>query len=202
MAERPILPLEAQAAIEHERERILESAYGTYHLVFQRDIGITQRILQGSSVSQLRKPASLKLELKRYSSALFDAEARHYAKHARSDEEMRAWLSDLISPDRTEAYPQTPQPARLNSACRAESYANEEIRALLQYPTMLYFMGDQRDAITILRDPEHDRILDEQIAMGWGTTQQDQIPADWRTRRGPQWRRIQEAKAKITAKRV
>lgn len=99
MAERPILPLEAQAAIERERERILKVAYGLYPLVFQSDFGRTLRILQGSPqpASQLRRPASLKLELKQYSSALFDAEAQHCARYARSDEEMRSWLSDLTS---------------------------------------------------------------------------------------------------------
>jgi hypothetical protein len=52
-------------------------------------------MLQNSSLAAVRKPANLKLQLQEYSSALFNAEARHYAKHARSDEEMRAWLSDL-----------------------------------------------------------------------------------------------------------
>ncbi len=64
---------------------------------------------------------------------------------------------------------------------------------------MVYFTGDHRETITPLRDPEHDRILDEQIAMGWGSIEQDQIPVDWRTRRGPDWHRIRQAKAKIAA---
>jgi len=97
MAERPKLPLETEAAIEREREKILELANNAYLLVFQSDLARSLRILQGSShpLSQFTKPASLKLELRRYSSALFDAEARHYAKHASSEYQMRLWLHDL-----------------------------------------------------------------------------------------------------------
>jgi len=36
------------------------------------------------------------------------------------------------------------------------------------------------------RERAHDRELDEMIRMGWGGTDQDRIPADWRTRRGPE----------------
>jgi hypothetical protein len=35
-------------------------------------------------------------------------------------------------------------------------------------------------------DREHDRELDEMIRMGWGGVDQYRIPADWRTRRGPE----------------
>lgn len=36
------------------------------------------------------------------------------------------------------------------------------------------------------RQAERAKMIDDQLAMGWGRTPQDQIPKDWRTRRGPE----------------
>ncbi len=91
MPQRPNLPLEAQAEIEKARERVLYTRLA-YNLLF----GLGS-IDPGASYPVLRKPAILKLELQEYSSALFDAEARYYRKHARDDAELRSWLEALAS---------------------------------------------------------------------------------------------------------
>jgi len=46
-------------------------------------------------------------------------------------------------------------------------------------------------------DPERDRMLDEQIAMGWGSIDQCKIPTDWRGRRGPEHTPGEEPKARM-----
>src|ERR1700733_15756631 len=49
---------------------------------------------------------------------------------------------------------------------------------------MLFFTGDAPAPFPcLLDDPDHDKLLEEQIAMGWGNTDQDKIPDDWRERR-------------------
>jgi hypothetical protein len=53
------------------------------------------------------------------------------------------------------------------------------------------------EAITgLFDDPDRDQMLDEQIAMGWGNTQQYRIPSDWRRRRGPEHTPSEESKPK------
>jgi hypothetical protein len=93
MPQRPELPLEAQAAIERAREHILMHARVTWRLLFP-PTGITAA-LQDSLVSKQRKPASLKLELREYSSALFDAEAQHCMRCSGSEPELRSSLEAL-----------------------------------------------------------------------------------------------------------
>jgi len=52
---------------------------------------------------------------------------------------------------------------------------------------MLFFTGDAPAPFPcLLDDPDHDKLLEEQIAMGWGNTDQDKIPDDWRERRRPE----------------
>jgi hypothetical protein len=51
---------------------------------------------------------------------------------------------------------------------------------------LLYAISHNLPLLQELVDPAHDRELDEQIAMGWGSTSQTEIPSDWRTRRGPE----------------
>jgi len=50
----------------------------------------------------------------------------------------------------------------------------------------------------LLCNPVHDRELDEMIAAGWGDVDQDKIPANWRTRRGPDPQHSAEWRAKIS----
>lgn len=47
-------------------------------------------------------------------------------------------------------------------------------------------------------EAKRDKMLLEQIAMGWGDTPAHKIPADWRTRRGPERLLTEEHKKKIS----
>jgi hypothetical protein len=44
---------------------------------------------------------------------------------------------------------------------------------------------------------ERQKLIDAQIAMGWGATNPDKIPADWRTKRGPEKKFTEEQKARV-----
>lgn len=48
--------------------------------------------------------------------------------------------------------------------------------------TAIFAIGDKFNR----EQAERAKMIDEQLAMGWGRTPQDKIPADWRTRRGPE----------------
>ena len=96
MAERPALPLETQAEIEHARDLVYSTRLLLYDLLFGvGSLGFAAKALAPPGQGPLRKPATLKLELQRYASALFDAEACFYMKHARTESELRSWLNTL-----------------------------------------------------------------------------------------------------------
>ena len=91
MAKRPGLPLEDLAAIERARELIRQHALVTWKLLFGIE-SLGPYNSRAPGMSRERKPASLKLELRDYSCALFDAEAQHYARRAASREALRSSL--------------------------------------------------------------------------------------------------------------
>jgi hypothetical protein len=91
MAEVPNLPLETLAVIEHEKEAALKLLLSLSTFLFRQETVIP--------ISQIhravRKPATLKLELRKFTSSLFDVEAKHYSKHAKTAAELKKWLASL-----------------------------------------------------------------------------------------------------------
>ena len=96
MAKRPILPLSTQAAIENARERVLSNR-SPYDLIFHPDIIAFRDVKAGSASTpeRQRKPANLKIQLRSYSSLLFDSEAQYYARHAKDEGQLLSWLNEL-----------------------------------------------------------------------------------------------------------
>ncbi len=92
MDEGPNLSLAVLAAIEREREDVISRGHALHDLLFGFDL---PRLFQGSPGSTIPKPANLKLQLQMYSSALFDLEARRYPRLARSESELKSWLTGL-----------------------------------------------------------------------------------------------------------
>jgi hypothetical protein len=97
--DRPSFPLETLADIERARDEVFKSAESRFDMLF---FSIVPGILFGGvlatakNVPLQRKPATLKLQLKEYTSALFDAEARHYLNFKPTDELLCLWLGDLV----------------------------------------------------------------------------------------------------------
>ena len=98
MAQRPELPLEAQAAIERAREHIHRHALVTWRLLFGPDFARLPVALSAEIISSpQRKPASIKLEFCEYSSALLDAEAQHYISRAQTESDLRLCLEAVVA---------------------------------------------------------------------------------------------------------
>jgi len=51
---------------------------------------------------------------------------------------------------------------------------------------LLYAISNDLSLLQGLIDSDHDAELDAMIEMGWGNVDQNKIPSDWRTRRGPE----------------
>ena len=98
MAQRPRLPLEEEAAIERAKEHIHRHATVTWELLFQP---------YPPSSSERRKPASLQLQLKEYSCALFDVGAQYYIKHSPDEATLRSWLESVAAVIESEVMQET-----------------------------------------------------------------------------------------------
>ena len=99
MESQQILSLEEQAAIERAREGIFKHAAVTYDLL---PVGksTVERISQFSARTRApheKKPATLKLQLCKFSVDLFDAEAEYYPKYAKDEAELRSWLQPVAA---------------------------------------------------------------------------------------------------------
>lgn len=98
---RPKLPLETEAEIERAKEKLNSTAPKAHILMLQTEFFASMG--SGSSSRPLRKPAQLKLALRKYASTLFDCEAGFYLRHAASDDELRSWLNGLAGDIESEA---------------------------------------------------------------------------------------------------
>jgi hypothetical protein len=129
MDERPILPLETQSAIERAREQIYSMRMASYDLVFGFGrLDFFRAVGAATGQEPLRKPATLKLQLQRYSSALFDIEAKFYLRRARTEAELRSWLNALAACVEAEVMKE----ASGNFHCTAEQRQEAILDALKQ----------------------------------------------------------------------
>ena len=101
MAQRPELPLEEEAAIERDREHILEIAKAMWPLLFAQYL---------PNSSERPKPANLQLQLREYSCALLDAEAQYYMKHSPDDATLRSWLEFAATSIESQVLKETDSP--------------------------------------------------------------------------------------------
>jgi hypothetical protein len=90
MTDKPDFPLAAQARIEDRREKAKQGGVLAYLMLFP---SFHREWISGRSL--VRKPATIKLELKRYSSELFDAEAEEYLKLPNCVQTLPNWLGSL-----------------------------------------------------------------------------------------------------------
>ena len=95
MAERPKLPLKVQAEIESARERVLSSRL-SFDMLFplMETSPLFSPLVRSSFFPIQPRPATLKLQLSQYSSALFNAEVQYYPGYARDGTEMKSWLKE------------------------------------------------------------------------------------------------------------
>ena len=70
-------------------------------------LSFARNVLGSPDQSVPRKPATLKLELQRYASELFDAEAKQYLKCSESETELRSWLDALVTCVADEVFKET-----------------------------------------------------------------------------------------------
>jgi hypothetical protein len=93
LAERPKLPLIAQADIENAREKALRLLLAASPMLFDQT-----KVIPLSPIRMAEaKPANLILELQLYTRLLFDAEANVYRQEATTETEFHEWLNDLAS---------------------------------------------------------------------------------------------------------
>lgn len=91
MPERPNLPLEVQADIEHSRESLIKKLLPELNLLFDQSTATPISSIHRA----IQKPASLKLQLQQFASALFDLEASRYPQHAQTVDRLKQWLDAL-----------------------------------------------------------------------------------------------------------